>query len=60
MLLNTVTILDSNSKIFSNDRHMQIHTYKYTTYNKCVHYTNTYMCVCSVAQSGLTLRLHEL
>ena len=49
MILNTVTILDSNSKIFSNDRHMQIHTYKYTTYN-------IYVCVfsCSVRSDSET------
>jgi len=41
MLLNTVTILDMNSKIFSNDKHMQIHTSKYTT--SYVYITHTHI-----------------
>ena len=51
MLLNTVTILDMNSKIFSNDKHMQIYTSKYTTYIICVNSDQ----IRSVAQSCLTL-----
>ena len=45
VLLNTVTILDMNSKIFSNDKHMHTHTSKYTT--NIIH-NHIYMCVLSL------------
>ena len=50
-------------RVFSNESTLRMRWPKYSSFCFSIipsHYTDTYTCVCSVTQSGLTLRLHEL